>query len=76
MFPGVEDYGEQIAHFETFDPHIHYYVRMKEKDKHYTAFAFIPPAGKSFDHYFDHQPTQDEVLKWFSQDEFLSEYRE
>jgi hypothetical protein len=75
MFPGVEDYGEQIDYFETFNPHIHYYLRMKEKDKHYTAFATVASAGKSFDHYFDHEPTREEILDWFRQDPRLNEYQ-
>ncbi|MFN2494017.1 MAG: hypothetical protein ABR501_14165 [Pyrinomonadaceae bacterium] len=75
MFPGADEYGEQIDHFESFNPHIHHYLRMKEKDKHYTAFAFVPSVGKSFDHYFDHEPTRDEILKWFNKDERLRLFR-
>jgi hypothetical protein len=29
MFPGADDYGEQIDYFEDFNPHIHYYPRKK-----------------------------------------------
>jgi len=75
MHPSAENYGEQIDYFETFNPHIHYYLRMKEKDKHYTAFAFVATAGKNFSHYFDHEPTREEILAWFNQDERLNEFR-
>jgi hypothetical protein len=75
MHPSVESYGEQIDFFETFEPHILYYLRMKEKEKHYTAFAFVPSAGQNFSHYFDHEPTREEILGWFNQDERLKEFR-
>lgn len=53
MFPDLEkQYGEQIDYFEGFDLHIHYYLRMKEKGAHYTAFATVASAGQSFSHLF------------------------
>lgn len=75
MFPGNTDYGEQIDHFEMFEPHIHYHVRMKEKDNHYTAFATLASTGNGFSHYFDHEPNREEVLEWFNQDERLADWR-
>ena len=76
MFPGLDqEYGEQIDYFETFNPHIHYYLRMKEKDKDYTAFATVASAGQSFSHHFDHEPTRQEILDYFNQDPRLDQYR-
>ena len=75
MFLGAEDFGEQVDYFEGFNPHIHYYLRMKEKGMHYTAFATVASVGKSFDHYFDHEPTRNEILDWFNEDPRLDEYR-
>jgi hypothetical protein len=70
MFPGLdEEFGEQINYFQTFKPHVHYHVRMK--GKHYTAFATPAKTGSSFSQSFDHEPTPQEVMDRFKQDERL-----
>jgi len=72
MFPGADDYGEQIDYFEECNPHIHYYLR--KKGEKYTAFAFVASVGQNFSQKFEHEPTRDEILERFSKDGRLNEF--